>query len=148
MHWYEVAAWGALGGLVQGALFLGTGLVQLSREKPRKYRWRDVIDPPADALVTLTRVIFGAVACLLVNQASPPLSIPAAIIVGFAAPALLVYIGKPLAAIAAVDKGRESRISSEAERLATIRETSPELTAQEGFHGCSRYSSGKKRGAS
>ncbi|WP_113698596.1 hypothetical protein [Nonomuraea lactucae] len=100
MHWQQAVLLGATGGLVVEIIAVWANLTAWQRDRHRiraNSRKRALppltryIDPPADALVALTRLLMGAGAgWLMHDQVTGPM---AAIAVGAAAPALLRQLG-------------------------------------------------------
>jgi hypothetical protein len=132
MPWYEVAVWGALGALIVGGLentvivfkefVKGMRLSAEERRESLPSNLSRIIF--TESFIHAIRVYIGIFICVGINAASPHLTIPAAIAIGAAGPALVMEIVRVLAGSSTKEKRREVEISNEAELLGEARKIS------------------------
>jgi hypothetical protein len=127
MRSYEAAAWGFVGA---SALEILEFVVANGRNKKRA--WSAGGSPLAFIAASVIRITFAAGICAIVNNATPPLSIPAAIFVGIAGLSLITQLARLSLPWTFSEKERESRIVYEADRLAQVRESSSHTATPRG----------------
>lgn len=124
MAWYEAAVWGIVGASTLQIISIAAEFIFYKRRLSEPPEWRLFI------IISSIEIVIGAITCILVDQASPSLSVPAALLVGAAGPLLLgfivsVFITLPRAKRYAMYKEHrrqvDHQIADEAERLAAAR---------------------------
>lgn len=143
MAWWQFALLGAGGGAIVEVLttFRSVALWQEARRdtsgrmKRVQPRLRSYVDVPVIAWLLLLRTTLGAVTAVLFGVTGQIAGSYGALVIGFAAPAILAQLGS-VPQVARTVNGpspREQQINSDAENLAAIRKLSSDTAEPQGI---------------
>ncbi|TLP66679.1 hypothetical protein [Microbispora triticiradicis] len=136
MHWQQALLLGATGGLIVETIAMWANLTAWQRDRhhtrahSRKRALPPLtkyVDPPADALVALTRLLMGAGAGYLMHDQVT--GTMAAIAVGAAAPALLRQLGTARTIQHLLRAGESPPVLGPSDNVATAPKDLKDLTA-------------------